>query len=105
MRAPVGPGSALVGDAGLHQDPWSSQGMDMASVHATFLAEALIAWLGGSECEAAAMAANHRRRDEHGLEQYHKTVQLAQDLRQLEPLWAARRSSSCWQPSTGTAGR
>jgi hypothetical protein len=30
-RTPVGPGWALVGDAALHQDPWSGLGIDMAA--------------------------------------------------------------------------
>jgi flavin-dependent dehydrogenase len=34
---PWGPGWALVGDAAMHQDPWSGLGIDMAGVHATFL--------------------------------------------------------------------
>ena len=42
VRVPWGPGWALVGDAGLHQDPWSGLGIDMAGVHATFLAEAIV---------------------------------------------------------------
>ena len=41
VRVPVGPGWALVGDASLHQDPWTGNGMDNAGVHATFLAEAI----------------------------------------------------------------
>ena len=47
VRVPHGPGWALVGDAGMHQDPWSGEGMDMAGVHATFLAEAIVGSLNG----------------------------------------------------------
>ncbi len=83
VRVPVSPGWALVGDAAMHQDPWSGLGIDMAGVHATFLAEALLDWFGGNRSEAEAMASYHVRRNEHGLESYHQTVTLAADLRQL----------------------
>ena len=55
VRAPWGPGWSLVGDAAIYQDPWTGAGMDNASVHATFLAEALTAWLSGSVPEDEAM--------------------------------------------------
>jgi flavin-dependent dehydrogenase len=84
VRVPAGPGWALVGDAGLHQDPWSGLGMDMASVHATFLAEALLAWFGQTMAEEEALASYHQRRNDHALMGYHRTVTLARDLRQLK---------------------
>lgn len=84
VRVPAGPGWALVGDAGLHQDPWSGVGMDTAGVHATFLAEALLAWFGKSMPEEEALARYHRRRNDHALTGYHRTVTLARDLRQLK---------------------
>ena len=84
VRVPAGPGWALVGDAGLHQDPWSGLGMDMASVHATFLAESLISWFRQSMTESEALASYHQRRNAHALEGYHRTVTLARDLRQLK---------------------
>lgn len=84
VRVPVGPGWALVGDAGLHQDPWSGLGMDMASVHATFLAEALRAWFDRDMPEKEALESYHRRRNDHALMAYHRTVSLARDLRQLK---------------------
>ncbi len=83
VRVPWGPGWALVGDAGMHQDPWSGQGMDMAGVHATFLAEAILDWLRGSADERAAFARYHERRNAHGLAGYHDTVLCAADLRRL----------------------
>ena len=57
--------------------------MDMAGVHATFLAEAIVDWLGGSADERTAMAGYHERRDAHGLVGYHETVRYAADLRAL----------------------
>ena len=84
VRVPYGPGWALVGDAGLHQDPWSGLGMDMAGVHATLLADAIIEWLHGSTDEQTAMATYHERRNAHALEAYHETVRGAADLRTLD---------------------
>lgn len=83
VRVPHGPGWALVGDAALHQDPWSGLGMDMAGVHATFLADAIVAWLDGPADERTAMTTYHRRRNEHALSAYHETVRGAADLRTL----------------------
>lgn len=83
VRVPLGPGWALVGDAGMHQDPWSGLGMDMAGMHAGFLAEALLEALDGSTSEAEAMRGYHTRRDTHGLPGYRQTAALGRDLRQL----------------------
>lgn len=43
VRQSSGPGWALVGDAGTHQDPWSGVGMDTAARQARALAELLTA--------------------------------------------------------------
>ena len=75
VRVPHGPGWALVGDAALHQDPWTGLGIDMAGVHATFLAEAIV---------EGALESYHERRNAHGLEWYHYTVDHGADLRKLE---------------------
>ena len=83
VRVPYGTGWALVGDAALHQDPWAGLGIDMASVHATFLAEAISEYLSGAKSETDALAGYHERRNGHALELYHKTVNLAADLRAL----------------------
>jgi flavin-dependent dehydrogenase len=83
-RVPWGPGWALVGDAAMHQDPWSGLGIDMAGVHATFLADAIVDWLRGSADERTAFTSYHERRNAHGLSAYHDTVRFAADLRELE---------------------
>ena len=80
-RVPCGAGWALVGDAALHQDPWSGRGIDMAGVHATFLAEAIVDALQGSADERTAFTRYHERRNAHGLDAYHDTVRYAADLR------------------------
>ena len=83
VRVPWGPGWALVGDAAMHQDPWTGLGIDMAGVHATFLAEAIVDWLRGPADEPTALARYHERRNAHALELFHYTVGFARDLRTL----------------------
>ncbi len=72
----AGPGWALVGDAGTHQDPWTGFGMDTAARQAAVLAEALA---NGDDWT--------RRysylRDEVTLERFTETVRGAPDLRVL----------------------
>lgn len=80
VRVPVGPGWAMVGDAGLHQDPWSGHGMDMASTHASFLAESLNKWFSNSLTESEALEEYHLRRNKHALATYRMTVGLSSDL-------------------------
>lgn len=85
VRVPAGSGWALVGDAGMHQDPFSGTGMDKATLHGTFLAEALGDWFTGDTSETEALARYHQRRDDDGLEGYRRTVQTSRDLRQMLP--------------------
>lgn len=84
VRVPWGPGWALVGDAALHQDPWSGLGIDMAGAHATFLADAIVDALQEGADGNAAFGTYHARRNEHALEAYRETVHFAADLRKLE---------------------
>jgi menaquinone-9 beta-reductase len=83
IRQPSGPGWALVGDAGMHQDPWTGLGMDNAGTHATFLAAAIDECLSGRASENAAFAEYGRRRVEHALEGFNETARLGRDLSQL----------------------
>jgi flavin-dependent dehydrogenase len=83
VRVPAGPGWALVGDAGLHQDPWSGLGIDCACRHASFLADAILDWFAGRVAETDALATFHTRRNEHGLPRYHETQRIAPDLRTM----------------------
>ena len=80
VRQPVGPGWALVGDASMYQDPWTGNGMDFASTHASYLAESIDDLLGGSVTEDNAWASYHRRRDEHGMPGWRETGELGKDL-------------------------
>ena len=83
VRVPWGPGWALVGDAGLHQDPWTGMGMDCGGKQAAFLAEELDAWLSGTCTYEAAMSRYHERRNADALEGYHVTAEGARDLSKL----------------------
>lgn len=80
VRDPTGPGWALVGDASMYQDPWTGNGMDFASTHATYLAEAIDELLSGRAEASEAWATYHRRRDEHGLAGWRETGELGFDL-------------------------
>jgi osmotically-inducible protein OsmY len=82
VRVPLGPGWALVGDAGFHQDPWSGRGIDQAMLQASYLAEALGACFGGATNEREALQAYHQRRDADALPGYRRTVSLSRDLTQ-----------------------
>jgi hypothetical protein len=67
----------------MHQDPRSGHGVDKATVHATFLADALVQWFAGNLSEHDALASYHARRNEDGLASYRQAVALSKDLRQL----------------------
>jgi flavin-dependent dehydrogenase len=64
FRRPIGPGWALVGDAGYHQDPITGMGITNAFRDAALLAEVADEGLAGHRPLDAALAAYHRRRDE-----------------------------------------
>jgi menaquinone-9 beta-reductase len=83
VRHPVGAGWALVGDASIHQDPWSGRGIDFATTHATFLAEALLEAGAGGKAERDALQRYVARRDEHGLPGYRETTEFAADISRL----------------------
>lgn len=83
IRVPCGPGWALVGDAAMNQDPWTGLGMDNASIHASFLAEAIDAWLAGRMDERTALKEYAFRRDDHALPGFDSTAELGRDLSSL----------------------
>jgi flavin-dependent dehydrogenase len=83
VRATRGAGWALVGDAALQQDPWTGRGMEMASIHATFLADAVVDRLGGRATEDEALGRYQQLRDDHALVPFEETVTFARDLSSL----------------------
>lgn len=82
VRRPALSGALLVGDAGIHLDPWSGHGMDFAGRHACYAAEAIADVLRGGD-EAQAWSRFHQRRDDHALQDYRATTDLAKDLSRL----------------------
>jgi 2-polyprenyl-6-methoxyphenol hydroxylase-like FAD-dependent oxidoreductase len=77
FRKPVGPGWALVGDAGYHKDPITAQGISDAFRGAETLAEALDAGFSGREPWESVLARLERTRDEEVMPMYEFTCQLA----------------------------
>jgi 2-polyprenyl-6-methoxyphenol hydroxylase-like FAD-dependent oxidoreductase len=90
-RVPYGHGWALVGDAGMTLDPWSGQGIDQASTHATMLAGQLDAFLTGQADWGSAMEAYHQARNEFSLKIYRRTANFAPDLRPMTQKALERR--------------
>lgn len=74
LRVPVGPGWALVGDAGCHKDPHTVQGMGDAARGAVLLADALDRWWRGETSETEALKAYHAARDADVLPMYDFTT-------------------------------
>ncbi len=82
VRQAAGPGWALVGDSGIHQDPWSGAGMDSAGVSAAMLADSVIV-AGGFDGSDAWATSYERARDDVVLDWFHDTVAGAADLSTL----------------------
>lgn len=77
LRAPHGPGWALVGDAGCHKDPYLALGICDALRDAELLAEAVGDALAGRRAEDEALAAYEQRRNAATLPDYHRNLALA----------------------------
>ncbi len=82
FRRAHGPGWALVGDAALHRDPITAQGITNAFTHADILASELIAGLGGGKPVDQALADYDRTQFERLKPMFDYTVHLAR----LQPL-------------------
>lgn len=76
-RKPYGAGWALVGDAGLHIDPVTGQGITNAFRDAELLAEAIDAGLSGRAAVDEAMAGYQQQRDTAAKLMYEVTDQLS----------------------------
>ncbi|MGI8551467.1 MAG: NAD(P)/FAD-dependent oxidoreductase [Dehalococcoidia bacterium] len=77
FRKPYGPGWALVGDAGYHQDPIMGTGISDAFRDAEFLAEAVDAGFSGPEPLDEALAGYEQRRNQVATPLYDVTCWLA----------------------------
>lgn len=83
VRVAAGPGWALVGDSGMHQDPWTGEGMDSAARSARALAELLDDQLRGRLGTDGFVSRYRAARDAQGLDNFHATVTGGRDLRLL----------------------
>jgi flavin-dependent dehydrogenase len=77
LRQAVGPGWALVGDAGYYRDAVTAHGISDAFHHAELLAVALDQALGAAEEEAASLARYQQQRDQALEEIFGITCRLA----------------------------
>jgi 2-polyprenyl-6-methoxyphenol hydroxylase-like FAD-dependent oxidoreductase len=78
VRQAVGPGWALVGDAGYHRDPITGHGLTDAFRDAELLAEATSRLLRGPADEAVAMTSYGRQRDDAIRDTFRITRELAE---------------------------
>jgi len=77
LRKPVGPGWALVGDAGCHKDPFMALGICDAFRDAECLAEAIDEGLSGKRPLEAALAEYERRRNDATMPDYRRNLDRA----------------------------
>lgn len=83
LRIPYGDGWAMVGDAAMVMDPWSGQGIDQATTHSVFLADALDSFLSGRDDWKSAMSAYHKARNEFSLKTFNRTCKNSVDFRPM----------------------
>jgi 2-polyprenyl-6-methoxyphenol hydroxylase-like FAD-dependent oxidoreductase len=76
-RKPYGPGWALVGDAGLHKDPYLALGICDALRDVAFLADAISAGLSGRRAMPEALAEYEQRRNDASAAEYDENIAMA----------------------------
>ncbi len=91
QRKPFGKGWALVGDAAQVMDPWSGQGIDQASTHAGYLADALVEWFSDMMSWEKAMHRYWENRNQFSTATYDRTCKLARDFRPMTQAALKRR--------------
>ena len=91
QRLPYGPGWALVGDAHQIMDPWSGMGIDHATTHADFLADALHGWLKEDSTWETAMNEYHTQARAWSEKTYRRTSTFAADFRPMTRAALQRR--------------
>ncbi len=77
LRKPFGPGWALVGDAGVHKDPYGALGVCDAFRDAELLASALTKAFAGTLSFDAALQDYEQKRNEHTMPDYHDNAARA----------------------------
>ncbi len=90
-RVPFGNGWALVGDSSQIMDPWSGQGIDQASTHASLLADSMIEWLFEEKPWQQAMKEYQHKRNEFSDAAFDRTCRAAPDLRPMTNAALRRR--------------
>lgn len=83
-RRPYGAGWNLVGDAALHVNPVTGQGLSLASYGAASLSRAIREWRSGSSFEEV-MASHQARRDGQCHHNYERAAQAADIDAPIEP--------------------
>jgi 2-polyprenyl-6-methoxyphenol hydroxylase-like FAD-dependent oxidoreductase len=100
-RKPFGSGWALVGDAGLHKDPFLALGICDGLRDAEFLADAIREGLGGSRPLTDAMADFERRRNEASAQDYQENI-ISARFTPLPPQALAARAAARNDPEMAT---
>ncbi len=80
FRKPFGPGWALVGDAGLHKDPYLALGIADALRDADYLAAAAHRGFAGAQPMDVALQSYQQQRDASTIDDYRENVQMARFL-------------------------
>lgn len=93
QRIPFGPGWVLVGDAHQVMDPWSGMGIDHATTHADFLAEALYRFLKEDAPWGTAMNEYRSQARQWSQKSYRRTTTYAADLRPMTQAALQRRGA------------
>ena len=83
QRVAHGHGWALVGDSSRVMDPWSGQGIDQATTHAGYLADALRRWLSEETSWEAAMEQYEQQRRAFSDKTFERASSAAPDFRPM----------------------
>ena len=100
-RKPYGSGWALVGDAGVHKDPFLALGICDGLRDAEFLADAVREGLGGNRSLADALADFERRRNDASAKDYQDNI-ISARFTPLPPEALAARAAARHDPEAAT---
>ena len=100
-RKPYGSGWALVGDAGVHKDPFLALGIADAFRDAEFLADAIREGLGGTRSLTETLADFERRRNDASAKDYQENI-ISARFTPLPPEALAARAAARQDPDAAT---
>ena len=83
LRKPYGQNWVLIGDAGIHLDPWSGLGIDFATLQASFLAKSLIQTWSSQKQLHQSFPDFHDERNEVMAKLFYNTVINSKDMTKL----------------------